>query len=829
MGMSEHELHDLRKQAPDGLSPRVYWALSLLLVAGYLAVWLANFRYVYGCQIDDWVCYVKGLHTVEDPKAAFTAGQNALQPYFFLYSYLPIWSGVSVPSYELPIYGDQTGNFRFLLLYTVFLHGLIALSWAWFAARIAGGRMAALLSSFLLLTSEEFVLWTPLPETRLIGLPLALLGLWLIIRPDRLPVGAAGPGQRVQPHAARLFLAGSLFWLAQSLHYTALYLIVPMTIALWLWELRGGWRRRGWWLGWAAFAAGCLWLHGLLELASRYWVGLPWSQGPTMMLWRLNQANQVPCRLWESCLHLANQWRVIVGPPLILAALLGAWVWLRRVPAGWAEEPRRRTALVAGLVLGIGMILVQPTVPVFRKFCPLLPFVFLLAGWAIVWLAHAAARWRAAQYLVGSSLLVLIGVIPWQRSAEVFRAHLGLGRAIHWAHQHCEGRPLRWLMIHYPYLYRPADLLADDPENLVIVYRPLQLCWSTSGRLAYSLYAAAPLYRQPNFVASQSIGAGLRFRTTAAARRNDVLCEARVYRAGDLAQHLRTDATLRLSEVQADSSAEAVFEPANLFDRNASPDGIFVWQSSGSPPPHYIRLTLDRAAELSSLALVQRPMCVSWNAPPRLEKLRVRVAAPGGPLRTVWEGTGLEEQQVIIARFERQPAERIELALHSGGLLFTPTDQVEVEEILFPGYETEAPLPNRKLPPLVLDRVELRGEVLVAHGRGITPHTRLLVGGRELLPDFDRVNRESLLRLFDYFNCVAKMIEYRLPGDLLMATGTYTACLTDGLRKSNALAVDLTTGSSPCAPLARTTAAHAANQPATIQARTGAVKQANRQ
>ncbi len=479
------------------LSPRLYWGLSLLLVAGYLAVWLANFRYVYGCQIDDWVCYVKGLHAVEDPKAAFAARCNALQPYFFLYSYLPIWSGLGVPSYELPIYGARTANFRFLLLYTVFFHGLIALSWAWFAKRVAASDTVALLSTLLLLSSEEFVLWTPLPETRLIGLPLALLGLWLMIRPDQLPAGAGEVRGGVPPRAARLFLAGSLFGLAQSLHYTALYLIGPMAVAIWLWELRGGWRRRGWWLSWAAFAGGCIWLQGLLEFVSHYWVGLPWSEGPTMTLWRLNQVNKVPCRLWESCLHLANQWRVIVGLPLILAALLGAWVWLRRVPAGWAEERRRRTALVAGLVLGIGVIFAQPTTPLFRKFCLLLPFVFLLAGWAIVWLAHASARRRAARYLVGLSLLVLVGAIPWKQSAEVFRAHLGLGRAIHWAHQHCEGRPLRWLISHCPYLYRPADLLADDPENLVIVYRPIQLCWSTSGR-------PIPCMRQHRFTANRT-------------------------------------------------------------------------------------------------------------------------------------------------------------------------------------------------------------------------------------------------------------------------------------------------------------------------------------
>ncbi len=822
--MSEHELHDLRRQVPARLSPRVYWALSLLLVAAYLAVWLASFRYVYGCQIDDWACYVKGLHTVEDPKAAFTMRTNALQPYFFLYSYLPIWSGISVPSYELPAYGDRTGNFRFLLLYTVFFHGLVALSWAWFARRIAASDTVALLSTLLLLSSEEFILWTPLPETRLIGLPLALLGLWLIIRPDRLPAGAAGPGQRVQPHAARLFLAGSLFWLAQSLHYTALYLIVPMTIALWLWELRGGWRRRGWWLGWGAFALGCVWLQGLLELLSRYWVGLPWSSGPTMSLWRLNQVNASPCGMWAGWLHLGNQWIVIIGPPLMLAALAGAWVWLRRIPVAGEWESNRRAALVAGMVLGIGLVFALPTAPVFRKFALLLPFVFLCAAWGVVWLAKITTSRPMLRGIAALLLVALVDTIPLKQSAEVLRAHLGLGRVIHWAHQHRAGKELRWMINRRPLHYTPADLCRDDSENLVIVCLPKQALYFWPS-FTYSLYAARPLYSEPHLLATQSIYGGRRMRKDMKSRRLCVFSDVRVYRTGDLARHLRHNATLRLADLRTDSTAGPLVEPANLFDHDASPDRVTSWASDQSASPHRIRLVFEETAEMDSVAVVL-PLNL-WDVS-RLERLRVRVAGENQPLRTVWLGRGLQEHQVVVARFPPQPVRRVVLELWSFGDIYRPSDQVQVQELIFPGYSVEAPRPQREFPPLILERVEQQDSFLVAHGKHITPYTRLVLGGHSLEQDFARYNSEACVWIADYYPRPNNLLTVRLPENGVLCAGRVTVKLADGLRESNPLAVDLSTGSSPCAPDAHPAAAHAANQPATVQARTGAVKQANR-
>src|SRR3954471_13481610 len=174
----------LAAETPRGLSARTYWALAVGIAALSLLLWLTHFQYVYGWVNDDRYLFVKGLETVHDWKRAF-AYYNVLQPYFYLVAYLPLWTGFSLPSYPLPLFGAQTGQFRFLLLYTVFLHVGILVVWAWFAAWMVRNRLVALLSLLLLATSPSFVLWTPQPESRLLGLPLALLGFWLLSRLER--------------------------------------------------------------------------------------------------------------------------------------------------------------------------------------------------------------------------------------------------------------------------------------------------------------------------------------------------------------------------------------------------------------------------------------------------------------------------------------------------------------------------------------------------------------------------------------------------------------------------------------------------------------------
>src|SRR3954453_14152761 len=123
------------------LSRTGYLAAASLIIVAYLVVWLAHFSSVYGWVNDDYYLYTKGMLTIQNWQQAFLYHYNALQAYFFLISYLPLKTGLALPSYPLPLLGDETGQFRFLLLYTVFVHaGLLAL-WAWFVAKLTGDRL----------------------------------------------------------------------------------------------------------------------------------------------------------------------------------------------------------------------------------------------------------------------------------------------------------------------------------------------------------------------------------------------------------------------------------------------------------------------------------------------------------------------------------------------------------------------------------------------------------------------------------------------------------------------------------------------------------------
>lgn len=82
------------------MTARSYWTAVAVACIGYLAIWLCNFGHVYGWVMDDRVIFIKGMDTVRDWKGAFSY-YNALQPYFYIVSYLPLKLGISLPSYPL--------------------------------------------------------------------------------------------------------------------------------------------------------------------------------------------------------------------------------------------------------------------------------------------------------------------------------------------------------------------------------------------------------------------------------------------------------------------------------------------------------------------------------------------------------------------------------------------------------------------------------------------------------------------------------------------------------------------------------------------------------
>src|SRR3954463_5770900 len=205
------------------LSPAAYQTLVAFILAAYLLLWLTHFQYVYGWLMDDRVVYFKAALASDHLLSPFLPpdGRNALHTYFYLVSLLPMKLNLRLPSYTLPMFLDMTGHFRFFLGYAVLLHGGLLLVWAWFASKLTGDRLAALLSLLLLATSPTLIFWSPQPDSRILGLPFAFVGVWLLCW---APLRGRDPPWRL---IARHTSAGTLFAVAGSIHYTCLYLVLP--------------------------------------------------------------------------------------------------------------------------------------------------------------------------------------------------------------------------------------------------------------------------------------------------------------------------------------------------------------------------------------------------------------------------------------------------------------------------------------------------------------------------------------------------------------------------------------------------------------------------
>ncbi len=343
------------------LSWRAYWALSLGMIAVYLGVWLANFHDVYGWIMDDRYYYLKGLATVQDWRNAFTPF-NYVQTYHLAVSYLPLKLGAMLDSVPLPEFGTATGQFRLLLLFTLILHAGILLVWAAVSTKITGNRLAAAASLLVLATSPVFIFWSPLPDSRMLGLPFFLPG-WFLLHRTTLPFNIGTK----RGAALRFFVIGSLFGIAQSVQYTTLYVILPVCAAYWgSWLLRH-WRIARCWQSLGAFVVGCVWLAVVYEILNGVVVGIPLEYGPFMtMVERLGAHHSFWTRAGDLAIW-AEIFRSQFGLPM-LVAVLGGWTWY--LTDSWrsrAEDRHNRLALAGAIGLGLLYLALSGSQAMFRQ------------------------------------------------------------------------------------------------------------------------------------------------------------------------------------------------------------------------------------------------------------------------------------------------------------------------------------------------------------------------------------------------------------------------------------------------------------------------------
>ena len=289
-------------------------------------------------------------------------------------SYLPLWSGITLPSYPLYPLGEQTGQFRFLMLWVLCLHAVVLILWAWSlrVLEVTRWRPSSRWSCSRLRPASSF--GAPSPTHGCSACRSSFVGLAMLVRP--LP---ERPG-RVGHAVWRAFAAGTLLWVAQSIHYTALYLVVPAgpsscgaAAAGALAPLLTSARAR-------RFAVGCLWLQGLTEFVDHVVLGLPWEQGPTATLFALRTQHR---SLWSAGENLVVWWELFLSQmgPVLLALIGVGWLLLLWRGGGIGRSaPLARRLIALSAPLGLLYPLFAVTAPFFRQTSVLQPFLFLFAG-----------------------------------------------------------------------------------------------------------------------------------------------------------------------------------------------------------------------------------------------------------------------------------------------------------------------------------------------------------------------------------------------------------------------------------------------------------------
>lgn len=670
------------------VSPAAYRLLVAAIVALYLFLWLTHFQYVYGLVMDDYYSFSKALATVQDWRASF-AQPSIEQAYFFMISYLPLWSGISLPSYPLYSIGAQTGQFRVLMLWVLCLHAVVLILWAWFLRILDVNRLAALCAVLLLASSPSFLFWSPKPDSRLLGLPFVFVGLALLLRP--LP-GHAGRGGG---EAWCAYAAGTSLWVAQSIHYTALYLIVPAVLIVWT---SRGWRglRQPWyWLALGAFAVGCVWLQGLIELVDHLALGLPWDQGPTATLFALRTQHHSLWSVEENLVVWFELFRSQMG--LVLLALIGVG-WLLLV---WRDEEVARSAPPARRLIGLSAplgllyLLVAGTAPFFRQTAVLQPFLFLFAGiGAVAVLERLARRRRVIGWLGLAVVFVSSGVVQWQQAAATMQAQLGLGQALEWAYAHKGERPLVWLPPHdfaAPQDLTTVDALAALPSDAwLLAYFPWGFLGGHPGLRPY-LDVAPPLGAWPSLYATESLWAEARGFGHPDLRRDRLLRDVRVLDASHIVALARGQ-PLAIRSVTADSTAQGA-GPERAFDLGASPDQVTTWVSGDSLATHFLAIEFGAPISLAAVEIMLPP---SQRSVTRIATLDVEVAGDDAEYHTVWRGDYLEQYPSLMSTWPPEVVSRVRLVLRRQVTPRGESRQAFVEEIVFPGYHVL--LPSAEVP-----------------------------------------------------------------------------------------------------------------------------------
>lgn len=512
------------------ISRRAFVMACSMVIFGYFALWLLNFKDIYGWIMDDGYYFYRGTKIVENPWKLFDTW-NYVHLNHLIFGTLPILLNYDIPSLTLPEFEARTGIFRGFLLLTILLHGALIALWMIILDRLRLNRLIALAAFLLFVTGPTLTFWAPLPDSRMLGL-LAFLPGWLILFRLDTAHRLAIP----RPWGRTAFWVGVLFSLSQSLQYTTIYIIMPVLFVYFSHAMitcrdRIGVARMA-----LACLAGCLTVPLVTELLSAA-AGVPTALGPFMTYlerWNAHRAFDTlepPRVMWLRMFTLELGW------PLCGLAVVGLAAALAGSGTRSGVDRRTLSLLAVVIVIGLCQQFFSGSQAMFRQVSVLLPFLFIFVAIGAVAVASVVPGPRA-RAAVAAVILVVAAIIPVRESITVFRAQRGLGEVMDWAAAAADGHRVRWLPIAWfapgeTAVRTEAELRNLDPDDLLITYFPYTFL-NTYPEVEAVLNRLPPLYSRPTLYTTNAMWCETHARGSPDIRRVPVRSEARVYRVGDL-------------------------------------------------------------------------------------------------------------------------------------------------------------------------------------------------------------------------------------------------------------------------------------------------------
>jgi len=662
------------------LSRRGYWQAVGACLALFLGGWLLLFRDVYGlCQDDAWT-FLKAVEVAGDWKTAFAGSHygypagNVNHLLYLLVTKIPLATGWTFPSFEEHFHFAETARYRFTMLFAVLFQGAGLALWAWVAETFAPRRReVALLSLVLILLTPTYNYWLPKLDSRLLGLPFALCGLGILIKPVRTLEWA--------------FVAGLLLSAACSIHYTAAYLVMPVALAFSIASVLAN-RRQGFYLS-AALALGIGAVPLAFEAISYAMFDQKWDQGPFATARGLSRFHTSKLSRWGQLRLWVDLLQSQVGLAAMVAFLAGLVLAARKAVPGVLPVTQTRRMMLLASVVGFGWLLLWGGEAFIRQTSYLQPFVFFFAGVTIVAVAARIADPSRRRVAMGL-MFALIAARPAIETAHVLVGHAGLGRTLRWVHDNRPASRVYWLASSWaqdPNIHNLADL-DSAPEGAVLIgYYPSIFLTGRPGQRVY-LEATPPLFEAPSLWSASALSAEGRGFGHNPFDSDLLVRTVRVWSVASL-REARAWPELPILRVTADSSASPDDAPESVFDHDSRPGR--GWVSADTPGMHTLEVVFQRPTMLGDVFVVERQDDLDRGDPRieftcRIVKASIDVAAADGVYKTVWLGDGLERDAAVRARWPPTVIQKLKIAIDKSVVSSGPTNQASIEELAFPGH-----------------------------------------------------------------------------------------------------------------------------------------------